>query len=691
MKLKIDRSQGGGQMTSPGNMKSSLLPAACLTAFLLGGVGGGAHAANIGASEPLAALENGLRPTFLAAGEDLPGWSLAERMAHYHVPGVAIAVLRGGEVVQAAGFGLREAGGHDAVDADTLFSVGSISKVATAAISLRLVAQGKIDLDRDVNSYLTSWRIPPAPGIADPTVTMRMLMSHTSGLTVHGFADFQPGETLPTLLETLNGAGPAKNEPVRLRRQPGLLDDYSGGGTMVEQLVLEDVTGATLETLAREQVFAPIGMRRSTFESPLSVAHGNTAKAHDGEGRLAALPRGWQSFPQQAASGLWTSANDLGALVGALIRSYQGRDTFLPRAVAVQMMTEVSPSWHGLGPRLEGAGTTRVFHHGGTNDSYRAWLEGYLETGDGFVILTNGEGGGQLRVEIRNALSDAIGRGVNPPVRAVALAAGSVVLADYAGTYRADTAVPMDLRRALTDSFDFETLEIKVKDQALSLAIPDETGALLPLTPTRFVAPTVFGAQLEFHRDAHGSVRAVSVELGASRAYFRRLVAGQTGQGSDRTVARQTPPEDEALAIRQIEAVIEAFRTSIIDKDKDRFVKLFLDQGGTWQPVKSDDRLRRIRQTEPGVAKVRVDAEVNYLSFIDGIVAAKDRQEERFGNIVIDTDGDIAAVTFDYTFHSGERETNRGKEAWQLVNTDGGWKIASVVWSARDSPGPTAR
>jgi CubicO group peptidase (beta-lactamase class C family) len=683
----MDRIGGGGRPAPSGNTKRVRLATACLAAWLLAGVDGGLAAANSGDSGVLAALGHGLRPTVIPAGEALPGWSLEERLAHYHVPGVAIAVLRGGEVVEVAGYGLREAGGHDAVDGDTLFSVGSISKVVTAAISLRLVAQGKVDLDRDVNGYLTSWRVPPASGIADPAVTMRMLMSHTSGLNVHGFADYLPGESLPTLLDTLEGRSPAKNDAVRLQRQPGLLDDYSGGGVMVEQLVIEDVTGASLEAVAREQVFAPLGLSRSTFESPLSAAHGNIAKAHDGDGSLTALPRGWQTFPQQAASGLWSSAKELGTLVGALIKSYQGRDPFLPRVVAVQMMTEVSPSWHGLGPRLEGAGTTRVFHHGGANDSYRSWIEGYLETGDGFVILTNGEGGGGLRVEIRNALSDAIGRGVNPPLRAIALAAGSVPLTDYAGIYRADAAVPMDLRRALTDLLDVETFEIEVEGEALSIVLPDETGALLPLTPTRFVAPTVFGIQLEFHHDAHGAVRAASVELGASRAYFRRQGSGRAGERSERAVAGPSPPEDTTVAIGQIKGVIEAFRTSIIAKDKVRFVSLFLHPGATWQAVKSDERLQRLRQAEPDVVKVRVHPEGNYLSFIDGIVAASERREEKFSNVAIDTDGDIAAVTFDYSFEAGGRETNRGKEAWQLVNTGDGWKIVSVIWSARDSPG----
>ncbi len=498
---------------------------ACVLAVAVGTVGG-VHAQQVDTvrAAPLAALAHGLRPTVLKSGESLPRWSLAERMSHHQVPGVAIAVLKNGEVVDAIGYGVREAGTHGPIDADTLFNVGSVSKVITAATSLRLMAQGKIDLDRDVNTYLKSWRIPPTPEIANPVVTMRMLMSHTSGLGVHGFPDYLPGQALPTMLDTLNGTPPAQNAPVRLQREPGLLNDYSGGGTTVGQLVIEDIAGLPLETVARQQVFDPIGMGRSTFESPLSAARGNIAKAHDGKGALTALPRGWQTFPQEGAAGLWTSANELGAFVGALIKSYQGTGAFLPQAIATQMMTAVSPSWHGLGPRLDGAGTSRIFHHGGSNDSYHAWIEGYLETGDGFVILTNSEGGSQLRTEIRNALSDALGHGVNSPIRAIALPASSP-LADYAGTYRHDTGIPLDFRRSLTDFFDVDTLEIQLSEKTLSVSVPGETGTLLPLTPTRFIAPTVFGVQLEFHRDAHGVVRALSVEHGASRAYFRRHVA----------------------------------------------------------------------------------------------------------------------------------------------------------------------
>lgn len=105
-----------------------------------------------------AALEHGLRPSTLKSGEPLPGWSLRERMAHYHVPGVAIAVLKDGKVVQAAGCGVREAGTQEAVNADTLFSVGSVSKVVTAAKTLRRVASGKLELGVPWGSAITPTR-----------------------------------------------------------------------------------------------------------------------------------------------------------------------------------------------------------------------------------------------------------------------------------------------------------------------------------------------------------------------------------------------------------------------------------------------------------------------------------------------------------------------------------------------------
>ncbi|KRA16906.1 serine hydrolase domain-containing protein [Lysobacter sp. Root604] len=464
--------------------------------------------------DPFAALDHGLRPSVIAAGQAPPRWSLAERMRHYHVPGVAIALVKNGEVVRAAGYGVREAGTQDKVDGDTLFSVGSISKVATATTTLRLVAQGRLDLDRDVGDYLRRWKLPAAAADAPPPrVSLRMLMSHTSGLGVHGFADYQPHEALPTLVQVLDGQAPAKGEAVRFKHAPGAVVDYSGGGVTVEQLALEDVSGQSLQALAQAQVFAPLGMRRSTFESPLSAARGNIAKAHDLDGDRVALPRGWESFGEGGASGLWTSANDLGRLVGALIKSYQGRGDFLPQPLATAMMTEVSPSVFGLGPRLGGSGQSRYFFHMGANESYLALMEGYPETGDGYVVLTNASNGGVLIDEIRNALADAIMPGARPPVRAVAPRLPPSP--DFVGAYRLDPQTPMDLRRATADNFDYPGFRVNVAGDTVELLMAgrEQPVRLQSLGPARYVYAGLYTIVFDFRRDAWGKVRGLTVAI----------------------------------------------------------------------------------------------------------------------------------------------------------------------------------
>lgn len=510
MKQRTDRPRGGRRLRVCGMVVALMLSLPVAAADL--------HDAAVDA-----VLSAGLRAGVLEPDAAAPRWSLQQRMDQHHVPGVAIAVLRDGKLVHAAGYGVRAAGSASPVNADTLFSVGSVSKVVTAATTLRLVADGRLNLDQNIQQYLSDWQVPGTAVTPHPRITLRMLLSHTAGLGVHGFADYLPGEPLPTLLQTLDGVPPAKNRPVRLVHPPGERGDYSGGGVMVEQHVLETVSGQPLDALARAQVFTPIGMSRSRFDDPPEDTD-NIAKAHDDKGAVTALPRGWQSFPEAGASGLWTSAMDLGRFVAALTASYQGKDRFLPRPLATDMMTPVSPSWHGLGPRLDGDGMQRIFHHGGSNDSYRAWIEGYLETGDGFVILTNGENGEALAAEIRNALSDVIGRGVNPVVRSIALDARSPALAGLAGNYVRSDAVPLALQGALADVFDVPALDVSVDDGSVRMGVAGtgRSGRLLPVSPNRFVSPDVDGLQAEFQRDAWGDVAGLVLMLGDARAYYLR-------------------------------------------------------------------------------------------------------------------------------------------------------------------------
>lgn len=357
-------------------------------------------------SDPLEALTENFCP--LHGGNGIvPRFSLSERMDRYGVPGVAIAIIKDGKVTHARGFGVLQAGGSDLVDENTLFSIGSVSKVAAAVVVLKLQADDRLDVDRDVRDYLKSWQMPTSPENAP--VTLRMLLSHTAGFNLHGFGDFAPGAALPTVYDTLNGAEPATHEPLRFISKPGTRYRYSGGGYTLAQLVVTDITQKDFPAIARSVLFEPLSMGRSTYANPLPASVGNIAKAHDRRGRPTALPRGYEAMPEMAASGLWTSAAELGQFVAMLIESYRGQDGYLPQSIAEDMMTRVNPGEHGLGPSVEGIGTSRWFHHGGANNSYKAWIEGHLATGDGLVVLTNGNRGHEIHREIRKAAAGVFG------------------------------------------------------------------------------------------------------------------------------------------------------------------------------------------------------------------------------------------------------------------------------------------
>ena len=359
----------------------------------------------------ITAFETGLNDYTERQRADAQKWSIAERMAANGVPGAGVAIIENGEIIWAQGYGVLSALSDDRTDEQSVFSAGSVSKLINAALILRLVQEGHLDLDTDVNTYLASWKIPDNKYTKSRKVTLRMLLSHTSGFSQHGFPDFQPGEELPTVLQTLNGEPPAKHDAVTLLFEPGSEMKYSGGGITVSQLIVEEVTGLPYTEAAIKYVFEPLGMKRSTFANPIPEAHGNIAKAHDRKGQARALPRGYEAMPEIAASGLWVSAEDMAIFVRAILND----SDFLSDELRTDMLTRVPISWHGLGPRLNGSGDKCVFHHGGANNSYQTWIEGHPAQGNGIIVLTNGAGGRLLAYEIRVAVERAFNWSINFP------------------------------------------------------------------------------------------------------------------------------------------------------------------------------------------------------------------------------------------------------------------------------------
>lgn len=468
-------------------------------------------------------LDLSLRSTVFSGAER---WSLGDRMTHHGVPGVVVAVMRAGRVEAVQGFGTRIAGMDAPVDADTLFSVGSVSKLVTAALCLRLAAGGALDLDRDVNGYLKRWRVPGGPKGDDRAVTLRMLLSHTSGFNVHGFADYAPDAPLPTLVQTLNGERPAMNKALARIDPAGTRSRYSGGGYMIVQAVIEDMTGERLDAVARRLMFEPLGMRRSRFEAAPGQSTNNIAHAHDSGGKPVALPRGWQSFPELAASGLWTTASDLARMMVALGTSYHGRGGLLPQELAVDMMTAVSPGFNGLGPRLAGEGTSRIFHHAGANDSYKAYVESNLASGDGLVVLTNGERGDVLGDEIRNAVSDACRWPGDWSIQCPAVPAATL-LDDYVGTYRRRADQDPLVMGFLDTGFSAETIEVIRADVGLAIKARGRDRKVVAIDTSDFVMPDGYvpAATLifRFARSADGKVDQLRAIASADVLVFDRI------------------------------------------------------------------------------------------------------------------------------------------------------------------------
>ena len=347
-------------------------------------------------------MQAGVLPIVRVEGEDQRR-PLADRMAFHHVPGFSVAVIQDDKIAWAEGFGTQEAGKDDPVTADTIFAGASISKPVTAVVALRLVEQGLLDLDRPANDFLTAWKIPANEFTAQKAVTLRHLLSHRAGTTVHGFGGIKEK---PTLLDTLEGRPPAKNGPVFVNKVPGGGPRYSGGGITIIQLMLEEATGKGFAQLAKELVFDPLGMTRSSFVHPLPDGlMAETSRGHNEDGSV--VDGGYSWCPQLAAGGIFTTATDYARFIIACRAAFLGKPgAILGHDLARQMMDRDGAPDQGLGWRILGEGATQRFEHGGSCQGYQCETMCYLHRGDGVVVLTNGVGGLNFYWEVINTVAE---------------------------------------------------------------------------------------------------------------------------------------------------------------------------------------------------------------------------------------------------------------------------------------------
>jgi CubicO group peptidase (beta-lactamase class C family) len=325
---------------------------------------------------------------------------------------VSIAVASGEAIDWAKGYGVADEGTHRPVTPDTVFQAASISKPVAAAAALALLDQMGLDLDADVRGPLQTWRLPENALTERAPVTMRLLLSHSAGFNVHGFAGYGSSDRLPSLVQILDGSPPANNEPIRVTSEPGAVYRYSGGGFEVVEQVLEDLApGTGYAALVQARVFDPAGMARSSLVDPIDP---DAASAHDEGGRV--LAGRWHRYPERAAAAVWTTSSDLARFALHLQLSYRGRSVaLLPRAVSQEMLTRQRPTdtpgqFVGLGVFLEGAGPDGYFQHGGANAGYRGYMLGYLDRPLAIAIMTNSDVGDRIFEPVLDAVRAAYAR-----------------------------------------------------------------------------------------------------------------------------------------------------------------------------------------------------------------------------------------------------------------------------------------
>lgn len=336
--------------------------------------------------------------------------TLPELMQRLRVPGLSVAVIRDYRIHWARGYGVADVETGRAVDTGTVFQAASISKPVFAMMVVKLAQDGRLSLDDDINTLLKTWRVPGTEFTHEQKVTLRSLLSHTSGADDgFGFPGYNPEEPRPSLAQILNGEKPSNVGSVRFVRPPYAGFKYSGGGVTLAQLAVMDVVGRPFPDLARETVLAPLAMSRSSFEQPMTEALAtNAARAHNGAGRRSAAS--WHVYPEQAAAGLWTTPSDLARFAIEVQRAIRGpKGAVLTQGSAREMLSAVGAGGFAVGFSIAQRGQGWYFSHGGSNWGFQGNLVAHFRKGYGVAIMTNGDNGGALLAEIEARIAAAYG------------------------------------------------------------------------------------------------------------------------------------------------------------------------------------------------------------------------------------------------------------------------------------------
>jgi CubicO group peptidase (beta-lactamase class C family) len=380
-------------------------------------------------------VETGLRAEYFVKGDKLK--SITEVMKETNTPGISVAVIYNSEIVWTKGYGISDTETQLPVNVNTIFQAASISKPITALAVMKLVQEGKLNLDENINSYLKTWKLPENEFTAKNKVTLRNLLSHTAGVTVHGFSGYKPDAAMPTLVQVLNGELPANSGKIVVDMEPSTESRYSGGGYTIVQQVLIDQVQKPFQEIMRDLVLEPLGMTNS-FYSNVALNEKqctNATAGHNDDGKQVLGKR--HLYPEMAAAGLWTTAEDLAKFSIEVQKSLKGESSKILTKEFMEIMT--TPVLNGecnIGLFNEKVCRDQLLEHDGGNEGYTCSMQFHKEKGFGVVLMSNSQRGDEMKMPLFMSVAAAYSFDniLHPDYETIDLSATEVKL--FSGNYR---------------------------------------------------------------------------------------------------------------------------------------------------------------------------------------------------------------------------------------------------------------
>jgi CubicO group peptidase (beta-lactamase class C family) len=315
--------------------------------------------------------------------------NFVKKLKDYQVAGVSMAIIEGAYISKTDCFGFLETGTNRQVEHESIFHGCSISKFFTSMLVITLSERGILGIDRNINEYLKSWKVPVNSfGI----ITLRHLLSHHSGIVdpEGSFPELIPLFDTPSMVEILEGKTPYCDIPIEVKYKPGSEFLYSDAGYCIIQLVIEDVMGEAFEEAMEEYLFLPLRLNNSTYQLPPSK--GQFSCGHTKDGGL--VTGKYPIYPYPAASGLWTTPTDVALLVIELMNAIKGESNQFSTNSAKEMLTpQFGKEWMGLGVFRDTNEKGMEVSSLGWGVGFQSMVVAFPDEESGLVIMTNTDTG----------------------------------------------------------------------------------------------------------------------------------------------------------------------------------------------------------------------------------------------------------------------------------------------------------